>query len=51
MQAAEQGHHDVAVQLVTTNPGLINARNRREQLALDLVKAHNDKWSSLLKSD
>ena len=51
MQAAEQGHYDVAVLLVTRSPDVVSARDRREQLALDLVKAHDDKWSLLFKSD
>ena len=51
LQAAEQGHYDVAELLVTAKSDLVNAKDKRDLLALDLVKTlDDDKWSTLLKN-
>ena len=40
----------MAVLLVAARPDLINARDKRDLLALDLIKNPDDKWSALLKN-
>ena len=52
-QAAERGHYDVAVLLVAANSSLASVRDRRDQLAFDLVKTEDhlySRWSALLKN-
>ena len=54
LQAAERGHYDVAVLLVAANSDLASVRDRRGQLALDLVKREDHvygRWSALLKDN
>ena len=50
LQAAERGHYEVAALLVAAKSDLVIARDRREQLALDLVKTQDGKWEILLKN-
>lgn len=48
MQAAERRQYDVAALLVAVRPDLINARDKRDLPAIDLVKTPDDKWLVLL---
>lgn len=49
MQAVERGRYDVAELLVTAKPDLVYVRDKREQVAIDLLKSSTVKWSELLK--
>ena len=51
LQAAERGQYDMAVILVAAIPDLINARDKRDLLALDLVKNVDSRWSVLLRNN
>ena len=48
-QAAERDHYSIAELLVSARPQLVEVRDKRKQLARDLVKSMDDRWEQLLQ--
>lgn len=48
IQAAERCQYAVAELLVSTHPAVVKVKDKRGQLAIDLLKALDEKWKQLL---
>ena len=51
MKAAERGHYEVAQLLTATSQESIHMKDNRGRMAIDLLKATDEKWRSLLQDN